>query len=133
METILLLKIKLIPQHIETITVPMPRNYLYDLPDEIQTKIYYLTLPTVDEFKLAHRDRLGWRRIYAEALLGEVDEDGAEVERLMSDSYYYETFIINVRTNFHLQDCMSMRHDSERGHWFLKRYRCLFNLDEIVV
>ena len=123
------MKIKLIwHTHIERMTVPMQRNYLYDLPDEIQAKIYYLALPTVDEFKLAHRERMGWRRIYAEALLGEMDQDGTKVERLMSDPNYYETFIINMRTNFHLQDCMSMRHDSECGGWYTERYRRLIQL-----
>ena len=55
------------------------------------------------------------------------ERDCVETLRVLEDPYYHETFVINVRTNFHFQDGIVMRRGgAERGEYYRERFEAVF-------
>ena len=102
---------------------------LNDLPLELLDKIYKMKWASElkEGLQKAYTHRVYFRRMYAEALIGDLTKDSASIYQ---DPLYYELLVINSRANFHLKDCMGIKDnrgwDEESYNEYLDLYTQTF-------
>ena len=81
---------------------------LNDLPLELLYTIYKMKWASElkEGLQKAYTHRVYFRRMYAEALIGDPTTDPVSIYQ---DPLYYELLVINSRANFHLKDCMGIK------------------------